>query len=262
MRKTTVECKHCQKNFETGLAPGKMAKCKHCGEKSQVVFQSEVGEETVFNCNKCSGEIRTKTPAGKKVKCAGCQEKVRVPLKDAPIAIRSFECLSCDAPYETTAKPGQDVECPGCGQKQRIPLEVPLPTFKKAPESVESLTARSVVNRTCPECGEKVPGLVKLCPDCGVDVEKAIKVARYGASDADLMNAEDEDVRIARKVADGQAGMLGSAIIAIFGLAMAGSSYRDGYIFPKWMILGVIVFLVGFVGFCMSLQKRFRGESE
>lgn len=261
MRKTTIECKHCHKSFETGLAPGKMAKCKHCGEKSQVVFQSEVGEETVFDCKNCSEEIRTKTPAGKKVKCPSCKEKVRVPLKDAPMALRALECPGCEAPYETTAKPGQDVECPGCGQKQRIPLEVPLPTFKKAPESDESLAARSVVSRTCPNCGEKVPGLLKDCSGCGIDVDQAIKAARYdGHTDSDAMAEEGAGTRELRKTTEGKAGLLGSAVIAIFGLGISAASFRGGYVYPKWLILGIVVFLAGFVGFCVSLQKRFQGR--
>ena len=38
----------------------------------------------------------------------------------------------------------------------------------------------------------------------------------------------------------------------------AGQSIGDGYVIPKYLISGVITFLIGFVGFCFSLQKRFQ----
>ncbi|MDF1663829.1 MAG: hypothetical protein P1V97_18810 [Planctomycetota bacterium] len=260
MRKNTIQCKHCHESFETGLAPGKMAKCKHCGEKCQVNFQSEVGEETVFNCKNCSAEIRTKTPAGKKVKCAGCEEKVRVPLKEAPVALRSLECAGCQEPYETTAKPGQEVRCPACSQPQRIPLEPQLTTFKRAPESEESLAARSVVSRRCPDCDAKVPGLVTLCPDCGVDIDEAIKKERYGHTNPNLMAHDAGPVSYLDKIMEGRFGMIGSAAIAVLGLGVCAKSVGDGFIIPKFLIIGIIVFLGGFTGFCMSLQRRFRRD--
>lgn len=248
MRKRSVRCQHCDKDYETGLAPGKMAKCKHCGEANQVAFQSEVGEVTVFPCPECKAEIQTKSPAGKKVKCKACEKKVRVPLKEQVLALRSLECAQCNEVFETSVKPGQDTDCPHCGQSQRVPLEVPLPTFQRV----------SKVSRRCPDCDAKVLGSIKLCPDCGIDIDRAIKEQRYGHSNAGIQAYDAHPSSTLNKIVEGRFGIVGSALVALIGLGVCAKSIGDGYVIPKFLISGVITFLIGFVGFCFSLQKRFQ----
>jgi predicted nucleic acid-binding Zn ribbon protein len=261
IKKVVVDCRHCKQSFESGLKPGKMAKCKHCGEKTAVPFSADAGEETAFDCPKCQAPIKTKTSAGKKVKCSACEERVRVPLKDAGLPLsRELTCGECQHDFGTAEKPGQKLSCPACSAELRVPMTAPAITLTAVAPVKEEPAQKSLVSRSCPECGAKVRGHIQKCPDCDIDIDNAIKQKRYGGTNPQLVALDKSPVTFLNRLVAGRVGVLGSLLVSVLGVAQLLHFANLGAFEARFTILAIIMILGGIAGSLLSLARTIDGE--
>ncbi|MBL4850394.1 MAG: hypothetical protein JKY65_33165 [Planctomycetes bacterium] len=190
-----------------------------------------------LQCPHCTQTTETSALPGKHATCKRCREKFRVPLGGAKSKGAEFECPECGELTRSGAAPGQKTTCRSCEAKIRVPL-------RDAPEEVEDededepTQNKPVVRRTCPECGERVPGKFDICTECGADIDALLKEQRYGHRDGPVPVDNTFDF-ISTLGAPG-----GALAMTVAGVWFA-VGWSNGVIFfypPILFVIGAIVF--------------------
>jgi DNA-directed RNA polymerase subunit RPC12/RpoP len=190
-----------------------------------------------LECPHCAQTTKTSALPGKQATCKRCREKFRVPLGGAKSKGAQFECPECGEETRSGAAPGQKTTCRSCKAKIRVPLR---DADAEEPEEEESEEAskKPVVRRTCPECGERVPGKFDICTECGADIDALLKEERYG-SRSGPPSADNAYDLVANM------GPVGGALAMIVAVVWFVGGLRDGVIFfypPVLFVIGAIVF--------------------
>lgn len=199
-----------------------------------------------LECPHCRQTTKTSALPGKQATCKRCREKFRVPLGGAKSKGAEFECPECGELTRSGAAPGQKTTCRSCKAKIRVPLRDAESEEDEDSEEDEA-EAKPVVRRTCPECGERVPGKFDICTECGADIDALIKEERYGDRNgpAPVENTFDFVAT---------AGAPGGALAMVVAVVWFVVGWSGGVIFfypPILFVIGAIVF-----GGAMSKRRR------
>lgn len=194
-----------------------------------------------LECPKCGQSTKTSALPGKQATCKRCREKFRVPLGGVKSKGAEFECPECGEVTRSGAAPGQKTTCRSCKAKIRVPLRDAEESDHES-EEPEEAASKPVVRRTCPECGERVPGKFDICTECGANIDALLKEQRYGDRGGPVVADNAFDL-----IAN--AGPAGGALAMIVALIWFGAGLLEGVIFlysPVLFMIGLIVFAGGF----------------